>query len=333
MEIKAQQFIKEPNINSLKNVIVLYGNDNLLKDMVVDKFKENINFEVFWGDDIKFDKLISSIKAQSLFGQKVFIILRNASVFFSSLSKEQLNSVLKYTSQLKDRKVILVFKEEVLPKSDFYKKLLDIADVIVCTKLTKQAFISSLKKKLEREEISVDDEVLEYLSNLLNYDLSIAKPEVDKLILYCKEKGKISKEDIDNLVISISDSNIFEFIDSLFRKDVKAISIAKKLIEKDTHPFQIQSMIVNQVEKILYFKALSSSGLNFEEIFNRLKISSTIQKANIQKLSKLASMDELIKMVDLLYQLEINQKVYYKDIEREFLNFIISVISGEKVEH
>lgn len=330
MEIKAQQFIKEPNINSLKNIIVLYGNDNLLKNMVVDKFKENGNFEVFWGDDVKFDKLISSIKAQSLFGQKVFTILRNASVFFSSLSKEQLNLVLKYISQLKDRKVILIFKEEGLPKSDFYKKLLDIADVIVCTKLTKQAFISSLKKKLEKEGISVDDEVLEYLSNLLNYDLAIAKPEVEKLILYCKEKGKISREDIDNLVISVSDSNIFEFIDSLFRKDVKAISIAKKLMEKDTHPFQIQSMIVNQVEKILYFKTLSSSGLNFEEIFNRLKISSSIQKVNIQKLGKLASMDELIKMVDSLYQLEINQKVYYKDIEREFLNFIISVISGDK---
>lgn len=333
MEIKAQQFIKEPNISSLKNTVVIYGNDTLLKEMVIDKFKEYDDFLIFWGDELKFDDFVSNIKVQSLFGKKPSVIVRDASSFFSSLSKEQLSLVLKYLSEMKNQKVILTFKEEELPKSEFYKKLLEIVDIIICPKLTKQAFISSLKKKLEREGIDIDDKDLEYLSSLLNYDLTVAKPEVEKLISYCKDKGKILREDIDNLVVSVSENTVFEFIDSLFRKDISAVSIAKRLIEKDFHPFQIQTMIINQIEKIFYFKVLISTGLSPEEAFNRLKIQSNIQKINIQKFSKLLSIDELKRIVNLTYQLEINQKVYYKDIEKEFINFVIFVVGGYSFEH
>lgn len=174
---------------------------------------------------------------------------------------------------------------------------------------------------------------MEYLSSLLNYDLTVAKPEVEKLISYCKDKGKILREDIDNLVVSVSENTVFEFIDSLFRKDISAVSIAKRLIEKDFHPFQIQTMIINQIEKIFYFKVLISTGLSPEEAFNRLKIQSNIQKINIQKFSKLLSIDELKRIVNLTYQLEINQKVYYKDIEKEFINFVIFVVGGYSFEH
>lgn len=47
MEIKAQQFIKEPDVKSLKNVVIIFGNDQLLKSMVLDKIKTFLKPVIF----------------------------------------------------------------------------------------------------------------------------------------------------------------------------------------------------------------------------------------------------------------------------------------------
>lgn len=328
MEIKAQQFIKEPNIQALKNVLIISGNDDLLKDLVLDKVKEvNPTFTV-WGDEVQFAELLNHLKTKSLFGVQPWVVVRDAGQFVSGLKKDEAQQLLNHLKQLKDQKVVFVLREAEVPKTDFYKKLSEIADIILCQKLTKQAFLTSLKKKIEREGLKIDEETLVYLANLLNFDLTVAKQEVEKLVVYCRDSGFISKEDVDNLIVSVSESNVFEFLEKFFSKDKDAIMLAKKLMEKDTHPFQIQTFLINQIEKIFYFKVLVAAGVSFEEAFSRIKVASSIQKVNVQKFSKMLSVDELKRLIRLLYQVEINQKVYYKDIEKEFLNFLVFTVNG-----
>lgn len=332
MEIKAQQFIKEPKVEALKNTVLIYGNDDLLKDLVLDKIKERGSTLTLWGDEAQFVELINHIKTKSLFGVQPWVVIRDAHQFVVKLKKDEVEQLLSQLKQLKEQKVIFVFREQELPKLDFYKKLTEISDVVVCPRLTKQAFLTSIRKKIEREGLKIDDENLVYLASLLNYDLTAAKQEIEKLIVYCKDKGDISKEDIDSLVVSISESNVFEFLEKFFNKDRDSLLIAQKLIGKDVHPFQIQTLLVNQIEKVFYFKVLVSNGVSYDEAFRRVKATNNLQKANIQRYAKMLSIDELERLLKLLYHLEINQKVYYKDIEKEFLNFLILFISGEKVE-
>ncbi|MCX7738230.1 MAG: DNA polymerase III subunit delta [Hydrogenothermaceae bacterium] len=330
MEIKVQQFLKEPDTGKLKSVVIISGDDALLKGMVVDKLREKLALKSFWGDEAKFDEVINSLKVQSLFGQSPSILIRDAKEFLSSLSKDQFSVLLQTVQGLKGQRLILLFTEDELPKTDTYKKLLQISDLIICGELSKQAFITSLRKKLDREGLKIEEEDLEYLSKLLNYNLHIAKQEVEKLMIYCKEYGVIKREDIDNLVIAVSESNVFEFIELFLKKDVQALEAAIKLVENHLHPFQIQTVLFTQLERLYYYKVLLSQGLELEDIFNRLKVGSNIQKLTIQRLSKLISIDELENLIEHLYKLEIDQKVYYKDIEKEFLKFIVKSVVGKK---
>lgn len=332
MEIKAPQFIKNPDTKNLKNLLLIVGDEALLKSMVVEKLKEIIPLKSFWGDEVNFDEVMNDLKVQSLFGQPPSILIRDAKEFISKLSKEQLSILLKTLPSLSSQRLVLLFIEEELPRTDPYKKLYQMADIILCSKLTKQAFITSLKKKLDREGLDIKQEDLDYLATLLNYDLSLAKQEVEKLIVYCKDKGFIGREDIDNLITSVSESNIFEFIELFIKADRRCVEVASKLIDKYLHPFQIQSVLFTQLEKVLYYKLLLSQGLEQDDIFGRLKVSTPIQKSNIQRYSKLLSADTLEKFILELYQLELDQKVYYKDVEREFLKFIIKSLMEREVE-
>ncbi|MCX7760038.1 MAG: DNA polymerase III subunit delta [Hydrogenothermaceae bacterium] len=326
MEVKAQQFIKELDIKSLKNVIVVFGNDQLLKSMVLDKIKTSLTPVIFWGDEVSYDTVLTQLKVQSLFGEKPSVVVKNASDFISNLSKEQIKEFLEILRNIKNQKIILIFSEDQLPQKEPYKSLVGMADLITCAKLTKPAFISSLKKKVENENLKIEDRDLEYLANLLNYDLTIAKPEVEKLILYCKDTGRISREDIDNIITSSSENSIFEFLEMFFKRDKEVITLYDKLIEKSFHPFQIQTFLVNHLEKVLYYKILTANGVSNEEALSKVGVYSPVQKNNIIRHSKFMAVDELKEILKMLYTLEINQKVFYKDIELEAKNFLIKVI-------
>ncbi|MEZ0323858.1 MAG: DNA polymerase III subunit delta [Hydrogenothermaceae bacterium] len=330
MEIKAQQFIKEPDIKSLKNVVVVFGNDQLLKSMVLDKIKTLLKPMVFWGDEVSFDTILTQFKVQSLFGDKPSVVIKNASDFISNLSKEQIKEFLEVLKDIKNQKVILIFSEEQLPQKEPYKSIFKISDLITCARLTKSAFISSLKKKFEKEGINIEDRDLEYLASLLNYDLTVAKPEVEKLILYCKDKGEVSREDIDNIITSSSENSIFEFLEMFLKRNRKVINLYDKLIEKSFHPFQIQTFLANHLEKVLYYKILIINGTSNEEALSKVGVFSPVQKSNITRHSKFMTVDELKEILKMLYLLEVNQKVFYKDIESEAKNFLIKVVKMER---
>lgn len=332
MEIKAQQFIKNPDISNIKDIVVVFGNDDILKGIVLDKFRESIKLEVFWGDEIDFDRFSTKIKVSSLFGEKPSVAVKSASDFISNLTKQQMKEFIELLQRVSNQKVIFIFKEDQLPSKDPYKSILQIATFISCSKLSKQAFLSSIKKKFEKEGISIGDENVGYLANLLAYDLSVAKQEVEKLILLCKEKKVIEKEDIDALIVSATESSIFEFLDLFFKRDKSMIKIFENLTEKSFHPFQIQAFLLNQLEKVLYYKMLTANGLGSDEALVKIGITSPIQKNNIVRYSKFMTIDTLKEILKMLYTLEVNQKVYYKDIHREALTFLINTIYGEKIE-
>lgn len=323
-EIKIQQLLKDFDITKLKQLILICGNEDVPKNLFIEKVKSLLPVSVFWGDEVDFKTFLNEVGTKSLFQTERVIVIRQFEDFVNKLKKDETNLFLNTLKKISlPIRVIMITSFEKLPSSDPYKTLISIADVIVSNQLSPSGFYTSIKNKLQKEGKTISEEDLKYLVSLLNNDLTLAKNEIEKLILYTADKKQITKEDIDAVITPKFEENVFVFLNQFFKKEKVALKTALNLIENGAHPFEIQSLILSQIEKALYFKSLTDEGLSQEEAFSKVGINAPIQKTNITNILKSRNQKELERMIKNLYSLEIEQKVFYQDPVEKFTEFLL----------
>jgi hypothetical protein len=69
------------------------------------------------------------------------------------------------------------------------------------------------------------------------------------------------------------------------------------------------------------------AGNSLEEALNKAGINHPLQKANISNILKnLSNKEEMVKLLDNLYNLEVAQKIYYQDINETSKEFILNFV-------
>ncbi len=324
-EIKANQLIKDFKLEQLKPVVIIYGNEPLLKSLILEKIKNLADLKVLWGDEIDYKIFKNEIFSKNLFSIDKFLVVRNFDSLIEKIKKEEILKDLE-SIKLPNRFFLLTNIEKI--DTEPFKSLSksDNITFVNAVRLSQDAFIKSLKSKFQKESKTISDENLKYLASLLSNNLQIAKNEIEKLLLYTVDKEEITKEDIDNVITPVFEENVFNFLNKFFNKEKEALIIFLNLVETSVHPFEIQSLILSYVEKALNLKVLIEEGNSLEDAFSKVGIYSQIQKITFSKILKIYSKEDLVKMIKKLYKLEITQKVFYNDIIQTSTEFILSNI-------
>ncbi|ACO03392.1 MAG TPA: DNA polymerase III subunit delta [Persephonella sp.] len=325
------QLIKNFSFEDLLPVNLVYGKEELLKRQLIDKVKsfKGEDIHILWGDETSVKEIEEIFSSSSLFSKGNIAVLWDLESFIKNLKKGDTERFLDTLRKINspDRFFIISNKDK-LPAKEPYKSLKEIANIIVSAPLTPKAFVLSIKKKIEGNGKKIDDRTVLYLSSKLKNDLMYAKQEIEKLLLYVSDKDEITEEDIDKVVIPKIEENIFVFLNRFFSKDPKAVEIFINLIETTHHPFEVQSFLLGQLNKLLVFRSLLDEGKPLDAVFSQLGIKHPAQKGTFQKLVSVLSKEDLIEMIKELYKLEIQQKVYYSDIYESSTEYVIKMVNG-----
>ncbi|SNZ10101.1 DNA polymerase III, delta subunit [Persephonella hydrogeniphila] len=318
------QLIKNFDIQTLKPVVFVYGNEEFLKKQLVDKLKEKEDIHLFWGDETSYNQIKELFSNPSLFSEGNTAVLLDFESFYQRQTKEDQKEFIKLIESvhIPDR-FFIISKKEKIPVKEPYKTFKNIADKVVSQRLTPKAFMVSIKKKIEKSGKEIDDDTLKYLSSMLSNDLWYAKQEIEKLLTYLNDKRKVTKEDIDRVVTPKISENVFVFLDKFFAGEAEAVRLLKELTETTHHPFEIQSLLLNQINRLLLFRTLIEKGKSVDFAFEKMHIKHPAVKGSIQKQASRLSKDELIQLIKELYVLEKKQKVQYEDIYKSLEQFVI----------
>ncbi len=325
-DINIVKLLKEFDKVKLNNLVFIYGKEEYLKRQLINLLKNKYkDINLLWGDEIGLKDLKSVFSSGALFINENIVILRNFEAFLKNLNKNELKEFTDWIIKLTGNNKLFIFSsEEKLPSKEPYKTIKTASTIVVSTPLSLKGFIATLEKRFKKEGKNISKEDIEYLASLLKNDLTHAKHEIDKLILYTQDKNEITREDIDKIIIPKLEENIFAFINDFFLKKEDILIRYQKLIEMGYHPFEIQSYIFNQLNKILLYKELQSKGFSENEIFNKIGIKLPFQKAQLKNQAKFNKLEELIQLLKSLYRLEIRQKVYFENPEKSLEKMIIN---------
>ena len=319
--------------------------------------------EIDWNDqslskDEKLAKLQDALMSGSLFSSDKLLVIRNSLFSLGKRKKEdegeeEKNSgsndekeklILKYLEN-PQKEIKIFFIEKGLDKrKKIYKELIRLEKEGAA--LIKEFLVPSdfqfenwIKDRIEKFGGNIKKDALNVFAISLGkglaqkdrsgkmnqaYNLWEASNEIEKLISYCNGR-EILKEDVELLVKSKVDMNIFNLIDNLsLRNKDKAILSLNKQLEEGLNENYILTMFVYQFRNLIKIKSLLDQGLASQQIISQTKMHPFVVQKSIQQCQRF-DMQTLKKIYKKLFDADLAMKTGKMDARLVLDLIVVSV--------
>ena len=299
-------------------IIFLYGPDTYRSRQKLNEIVEHYKEIHKSGLDLKFldleEKDFQDFKNEaqiaSMFSEKKLLVLKNAFENFDF--KEKISAEIEKFA--KSEEVILFYEEEI-KKDKFFQTLKKFSEYQEFQLLDGERLKNWVKKEFRKYQAKIDSAVLEKLIEFVGNDLWQMANEIKKLVAYktghnqittvTKLCPEIEREDVELLVKSKIEIDIFKTIDAIAAKDKKrAIKLLKAHLEKGDSPLYLLSMINFQFRNLLIIKDLIEKNLSPYSFTN---LHPYVIKKSISLLGKF-SFSELKKIYQKIFEVDLDIK-------------------------
>ncbi len=273
MKINYRNF--ESNIKQFKSVLV-YGNDYGVVSQTVD----NIINKLIPGEQTIFN--FTSLQYNS--------IIKNPELLYNELNSHSLT---------KEKKIVLINEvEKVLPV--WFKDLLlnlnnDVFVIFKASELVSNAAIRKffeteknlaviacyhdeyattkaiVESKLKQHKINIDKETLDYLVANVNFDRLVLLSELDKLILFAQETGKVSLEQTKKLISLSGSCSIDDFcFDVALGNSTDFDLRLRQLLDSKTNIITVIRSIARCFQQLLKVQSFIKNGMTLEQAMQKI---------------------------------------------------------------
>lgn len=241
-------------------LIFLFGEDTYqsrqklkeIKEKFLKTDKSGLNLNLFSAKDLDFDEFKGTIEAPAFLAKKRLIILENP---ISEGSADLKEKIVKYKPEkIKSEEVVIVFyqKNQIDRRDKLFKYLKKNAKSQEFKFFNPHQLNNWIKQEVETRGGSIEPLAVMKLAAYVGPDLWRMSNEIDKLIAF---NPKLTTENIDFLVKSKIETNIFNLIDALGQRDKKtALVNLYQQEESGESEFYILTMIVYQFRNLIKIK-------------------------------------------------------------------------------
>lgn len=290
-------------------IIFLYGEDtfrskqklNEIVESYQKKYPKGLNFKIFDLKEKDSQEIRDEVRSVSMFRDKKLFLLKNA---FSN--KEFQESFLKDAKSFLSLKDIFVFLEEGASKrGKLFNFLLKNAKSQEFSPLQGIQLKNWIKGEFKKYKCEVGEKELVKLAEFIGNDLWRFSNEIRKLASF---SSKISEKEIDLLIDSKIESDIFKTIDAIASKNRKlALTLIHKHLAKGDSPLYLLSMINFQFRNLLMVKDLIEEGRSFYSISQVTQLHPFVVKKSYSLADKF-TFEELKKIYQRIFQVDFDIK-------------------------
>jgi len=316
-------------------IIFLYGPDSFrssqkLKEIAEEykaKHKSGLNFQSFDWSSLVLDDLKNILSSASMFEEKKLVIVKNACSSTKG-DQQELIEIMEEKKALADQDAIIVFFEAGKPQiCELFSWLCKKIRMAECFENLSGIKLSNwVKKEIECSGSRIEPKALEKLVSSVGADLWQMRNEIDKLTSFKADKP-IAETDVDLLVKSKYDPNIFATIDALAARNKNlAYKLMHQHLSQGENEIYILTMFVYQFRNLLQIKSLIDAGISSDALAKKTGLHPFVIKKSWSQLRNF-SFDVLKKIYERLLKLDIAIK-RGKIEPQTALDLIVGEIAG-----
>lgn len=297
--------------------------ENAIKYLTVKYVKDTAAFNLIKldGKTISPADILDACETYPVMSEKKVVIVKDVVDFISENDLKK--DFFDFLDNLSDFVVLIMWDRESIKKNTkLFKYFKKINRDIEFPKLRNADLINFIKGYLIRKNKKIKPADISYLINASNYNsrneeitLLDLKSELDK-IASLNSSEFVTKSDIDLSMTEGIDTNIFNFLDAMMKRDVnQAIFELDNLYKLNEPILKIFTMIIRQVRNFLSFLNLKEKGYSNPEIMKIIGIKSFEFKKiignvkNFEKSFLISFYEELIKADELFKTTSIDEKI------------------------
>lgn len=297
-------------------IIFLYGEDTFRSKQklqeIIEEYKKvhknGFNLAIMDCQNAGFENLKRELETVSMFKEKKLIILKGA-----LLNAEFEKPLLDYKNNLlKDKTDTVVFFEDGKADSrkSFFKFLEKNSKSQEFKLLSSLQLLAFAKKEFGKHGVKIQKEALNQLVIFCGNDLWRLANEIIKLAAFKirDENQEIDLADVEQMVNSEIETDIFKTIDAIARKNKKqALGLLHRHLEDgDSVPYLL-SMINFQFRNLLLIKDLLEKGTQYHLIAQKSGIHPFVVRKSYELCEKFA-LSEIKKIYQRIFQADLNIK-------------------------
>ena len=253
------------------NFFLVYGENEGLKKEIIQTLKKKFNGSV---ENLEEGQIISN---NELFYEKLFnrSLFEKEKVIIINRCSEKIYEIVEkiIDKKISDTKIIL--NVNILEKRSKLRNLFEKEKelIIVPTyKDTSIALTEIAKKFFYNYKISISQETINLLISRCNGDRGHLKTELDKILIYIKDKKNINLEEIYKLTNLAENFSINELVNtSLSKNSQKTSEILNESNYKSEDGILILRTFLQKAKKLLSLYETQSGNVSFDSLINDYK--------------------------------------------------------------
>lgn len=322
--------------------ILLAGTDTYLRDLCRNKLvgayvaegTRDWGVRKFSADDDDISAILGQAQTMPLLAPQQVIFVSEVEAW-ERLGDDSRDSLVKQISEYLDNPApftVLVFEAAALDQRMRLAKMFAEKTVTVSVELsTDPAERARLAVPLSLEMAkelgaTLEQDAAEELCDILNGELAAIRTELEKLSAYGGERRKITRADVDLLVISARKYEVWDLADMLAaRQPAKALAFLDSLLREGEAPAQLLGALAWMYRKLLEAQELPSGTLGWQAA-SRLKMRSDAAELAVRQSRKFPK-TQLTTGLAALYEADSRLKSGGTN-QRAVMEFLVSQLAS-----
>ena len=314
--MKYDQFLKDLMDGKVARVYFFHGEENYLIDEGVQKIltkfvkKGSAGFdrEIFYGDDVDANRVISAVTAVPMLGGRKVVVVKQ----FDRMPPTDQEYIARYCMRPSPHSILVLTAK----KPDFRKKPFQILRKVAAEVECKPLYASDMKEYLinlvATKGKSIHPQAAQLLVDRLGTSLGSLVNEVNKLLEFTRERREITVEDVAHVVGISRSFNIFELRDAIGERNLKkSLFIARRMIELGEKPVYIVSMLTGYFLELWKIQLLKQQRKTNTQIGRELHIHHFFVNKEIDQAMKF-SREEIFRNMKILLEADTHLKTSYQ---------------------
>tara|TARA_B100001248_G_C27377766_1_gene455237 strand:- start:428 stop:1429 length:1002 start_codon:yes stop_codon:yes gene_type:complete len=291
------------------NFILVYGDNEGLKQEIIDKLKNSFNNTNIYYDEAQvlsnINDFFNNVLNQSLFEKEKTLIINRCS--------EKILDVMSQILEKKTSEVKIILNAGLLETRSklriTYEKNKDLV-IIPTYKDTSQTLIGITRKFFNNYKISLSQETINLLVNRCNGNRGHLKSELNKILLYIHEKRTISTEEIYKLTNLSENYSINELVNNSLSKNIKKTSeILSESNYRTEDAILILRVFLQKAKKLMELLEKLDNKKNIDSLINSSRPPIFWKdKPVVKKQLEMWSLKKIRELIDKINQTELNFK-------------------------
>jgi len=275
--MRYEDFLREFSRGQSAPVYFFFGEEDYLIEeatkrilsQFVDPSTADFNLDIFHGDEVSGAQLVNAALSYPVMASYRVVVVKR----IEGLSSEARGMLLRYCERPSPQTKLVLTAGKIDTERKFYRDLMARSQWVEFRPLYENKVALWIRDFVWQRRKEISPRAIQLLQAKLGHSLRDIANELEKLLLFTRDKNRIEAKDVE-VVVGISKSfNIFELWDAIGERHlIESFKIAQMMIESGESAVFMVSMLTTYFVRLWKVRILRAQGMKPEAIASELNI-------------------------------------------------------------